>query len=204
MNSENNSESDHSEGDYESDGQEEVEHEPDLVEDANFDLNNIQAELNNIEPDLALQEQLLAISAEEDRIQLVLQDILTDLTTPENSDEDEDLPEIESRSILTNNISPLFERMKAADIVPNEDAVYSSLYEEEAYSRKARRKLRKMRKSLRDCHLNIVVCDGRFQTEVNRVRNLYPDLGGRVGLDLLVALHLYSLDRQEEGAVEFG
>jgi cobalamin biosynthesis protein CobT len=149
----------------------------------------------------ALNDQIAALDAADNRLTLELQDILTDVTSPENSDEEDEDQEIVSRSRLSNNIVVLFERMKSATVIPNEDAAYSSLYDVERYRQRTTRKLKKMKKVLRDSHFNLVVRDARFQAEVSRVRNLYTDLGGRVGLDLLVALYCYTSNLQDEGPV---
>ena len=111
-----------------------------------------------------------------------LEDVLTDVSTPESSDvEDDEVEEVELpqvRDVLL-RVEPL----------PRRWTRYSALYESEEYRSKANLKIRFVKNLIRTVRLRSLMMTGAFLQSLERVEMTYPDDGGREGLNTLIALH---------------
>jgi len=125
--------------------------------------------------DLDRQERLLTLE---------LQDVLTDIATPESSDtETEDAEAEESDS------APIRDTLKRVDPIPRRHTEYSELYLRAEYRSKAKLKVRFAKKLIKTTRLEPMMAGPNLVESLNRVVSTYPDDGGREGINLLVAIH---------------
>ncbi len=111
-----------------------------------------------------------------------LKDVLTDISTPESSDvEDDEVEEVELPQVR--------DALMQVDSFPRRWTEYSSLYENEDYRSKAKLKIRFAKKLIRTVHLRPLMMSLAFVRSLERVELTYPDDGGREGLNSLVAMH---------------
>jgi hypothetical protein len=147
---------------------------------------------------------------EEFRLGLELEDMLTDVTTPEESDDE---PEPSFPTIGGRNGTAVVEQLREfldCRVIPKDTSVpYFPLYLIPKYLRDARRKYRRVRHATLQCDFKKAFESRDFWRQYVRVRDLYPKTGGRDGLVGLIATYCYlfpSEDTQdteeEEDAIE--
>jgi hypothetical protein len=149
------------------------------------------------EDDAALENLQLEIDEArrlEERLGLEIMDMLTDVTTPEGSDDDleddaaiEDVAEYQPPPERDAHDSiPEFFR---AQYIPNDTVAYSILYRDPIYLSSARRKVRKVKHLALTCDLDKALSGHQFWDHYERLRALYPLDGGREDLTSLIALY---------------
>ncbi len=129
---------------------------------------------------------LAAVIADLDRRERVLimelKDVLTDISTPESSDvEDDVVEEVELPRVC--------DALLRVETFPRCWTEYCGLYENEDYRSKAKLKVRFVKKLIRTVHLGPLMMSPDFIQSLQRVELTYPDDGGREGLNSLVAMH---------------
>ena len=139
-----------------------------------YSLERMEAEdLANAIADLDRREQVLLME---------LEDVLTDVTTPESSDVDED-------EVDEEDLPQVRDVLLRVESLPRRRTGYSSLYESEAYRSKAKLKVRFVKNLIRTVHLRPLMMSVAYVQSLERVEVTYPDDGGRKGLNSLIALH---------------
>ena len=116
--------------------------EEDIEEEAEF--NGQIEDINGQIEDLRRREQ---------ELEKVLEDVLTDVTSPEVSDEDEEI--VEPMEQVNGEAAVLFQQLKMVQVVPTEGTSYFDLYEQPAYKRRAIRKIKKMKRVLHEVRFNV-------------------------------------------------
>ncbi len=129
-----------------------------------------------------LSKELQELDRQERQLRMELLDVLTDITTPDNSDvegeEVEDLTMPAAKQALLN-----------ARSFPTRWTPYSELYRSQAYREKAARKVRVMKKMIKRHAMAELLMNQHFTNALNQIEQVYPDDGGRTGLNSLVACH---------------
>jgi hypothetical protein len=125
---------------------------------------------------------LLSLERQEQILQMELLDVLTDLSTPDNSDAEGE--EIDERVLPT--VRQALLEVKAC---PTRWTQYAQLYQCPTYKAKAEKKVRKMKNMVKRCTLSEVMLNQRFTTALQLIEEVYPDDGGRAGINSLVACH---------------
>jgi hypothetical protein len=134
-----------------------------------------------VDEEAALRQEIDRLDREERRLELELLDPLTDLATPENSDDEEedDLP----------TPHELQERLLDTVTFPTRPTDYAALYLDPVYRGKAEKKMREAKKVVRKVvDFATAINDKRFTDHINSVRTTYPDNGGRTHLRELITL----------------
>lgn len=117
------------------------------------------------------------------RLDKELLDVLTDMETPINSgDEGEEVEE-------EDGMREVKSALLRVEALPNRETFYSSLYNNEEYCEKSKRKVRKMKKQLKGVRLISVLTHPEFIGALRRVERVYPDDGGRQYINTLMACH---------------
>jgi hypothetical protein len=115
--------------------------------------------------------------------ELEVQDVLACVDTPESSDvegEEVDEPEVaDSRGDLF--------RVEA---LPQRETAYSPLYSQPQYKEKAERKVRLMKEEVRKNYVSVILLNPEFPIILDDIRAQYPDDGGRIFINSLVACHI--------------
>ena len=129
-----------------------------------------------------LAEAIVDLDRRERVLLMELEDVLTDVSTPDTSDvEDDEVEEVELPQVR--------EVLLRVESLPRRWTRYSGLYESEEYRRKASLKLRFVKNLVRTVHLRPLMMSIAFVRSLERVEDTYPDDGGRKGLNSLIALH---------------
>jgi hypothetical protein len=143
----------------------------------------LQNNLQNLEE---IQAEIDQLDVEEDRLELELKDVLTDVDTPSESEDEEEFGAfVEPDAIL----QAYKDQLLACVETPTDMCDFGVLYEDPEYKRKSRRKLKALRKEARITPLQDILTDPRFTANLERIREMYPVNGGREFLNELVALH---------------
>ena len=131
-----------------------------------------------------LAEAIADLDRQERILTLELMDVITDIETPDASDaeaEDEEAEELELPEIRNT--------LMQVDSFPRRYTEYSELYQRADYRSKAKLKVRFAKKLVRSVHLGPIMTGPGFIHALQRVESTYPDDGGRVGINTLVAIH---------------
>ena len=129
-----------------------------------------------------LAEAIADLDQRERVLLMELEDVLTDVSTPDTSDvEDDEVEEVELPQVR--------EALLRVESIPRRRTRYSGLYESEEYRSKAQLKLRFVKNLIRTVHLRPLMMSVAFVRSLERVEETYPDDGGRKGLNSLIALH---------------
>lgn len=126
--------------------------------------------------------EMQELDRRERELQMELLDVLTDIATPDNSDvEGEDVEELimpaARQALLDTRSSPI------------RWTPYAELDQSRVYREKAAKKVRMMKKMVKKFTVAEVMLNQRFTTALNQIEQIYPDDGGRTGLNSLVACH---------------
>jgi len=111
-----------------------------------------------------------------------LLDALTDIAMPDNSD-------VEGEEVQEVTMPAVRQALLDAQTYPTRWTPYMELYQCRVYRAKAAKKVRKMKNMIKRCALAEVVLTQQFSTALNQIEAIYPDGGGRAGLNSLVACH---------------
>jgi len=129
-----------------------------------------------------LAEAIADLDRRERILIMELKDVLTDISTPDSSDvEDDEVEEIE--------LTRVRDALMQVESSPRHWTEYSGLYEMEDYRAKAKLKVRFAKKLVKTVHLGPLMMSQDFIMSLQRVELTYPDDGGREGLNSLVAIH---------------
>jgi hypothetical protein len=137
-----------------------------------------------------IQREIDELEEQDRRMQLELEDALNDVNTPPTSDTEDD--EAGNEQVvygpLTRYAAYLQAEMLSAPGIPTEAVSYGNLYQNPNYRRNADRKLKKVKRLVGRTNLD-AIDHGDMWNSINRVRRMYPKLGGRRHLDLLIGLY---------------
>ena len=135
-----------------------------------------------------IEEEIAALDRQERNLEMELDDALTDITSPENSDsEDEDHHE-------EDNIVRLFKNcILNANNRPTELCTFLMRYEDPVYRRRMERKMKKMKNQVKASDIEAVLSNPAYTAELNRIRGTYPNHGGREFLNELIAAYIVSM-----------
>ena len=136
-----------------------------------------------------IDEQIAALARQERNLEMELDDALTDVTSPDNSDsEDEDYHE------EMDNIVRLFKnRILNANERPTELCTFLMRYEDPVYRRRMEKKLKKIKNQVKASDIEAVLSNPAYTVELNRIRGTYPNHGGREFLNELIAAFIVSM-----------
>jgi len=129
-----------------------------------------------------LSKELQELDREERQLRMELLDVLTDITTPDNSD-------VEGEEVEDLTMPAAKQALLDASSFPARWTPYSELYRSQVYREKAARKVRVMKKMIKRHAMAELLMNQHFTTALNQIEQVYPDDGGRTGLNSLVACH---------------
>lgn len=152
----------------------------------------------NISPASMSRDQLQArieqLTVTIERSNLELTDVLSYLSTPENTDsEDEDH---QLSPPMSHSATTLYKQMMEANLDPDIDEEISDLYENSRYRHKMHKKMIKMRNTIRKEDIETAMQDVSFHQRLEDVKTLYPSNGGRPGLRKLVSFYTYITEKK--------
>jgi len=131
-----------------------------------------------------LAEAIADLDRQERLLTLELQDVLTDVATPEASD-----AETEGTEAEESDLAPIGDTLKHVDPIPRRHTEYSELYQRAEYRSKAKLKVRFVKNLIKTVRLEPLMAGPNIVESLNRVVSTYPDDGGRDGINLMVAIH---------------
>ncbi len=129
-----------------------------------------------------LSKELQELDRQERQLRMELLDVLTDITTPDNSD-------VEGEEVEDLTMPAAKQALLDARPFPTRWTPYSELYRSQVYREKAARKVRVMKKMIKRHTMAELLMNQHFTTALNQIEQVYPDDGGRTGLNSLVACH---------------
>lgn len=137
-----------------------------------------------------IQAEINRLDVEEEKLEMELKDVLTDVTTPTTSDdEDED----EENEVAQEELDPIIEFFKtsilSASVFPTRMCEYISRYQDPRYRRIAVKKLKSLKKFIGSVNMDEALRNPNYMVQLNRIRETYPDHGGRVFLNELIAVY---------------
>ena len=132
-----------------------------------------------------IQQAIDQIDAQERKLTLELKDVLTDINTPDNSDNEEEDEYQENDPI----IATLKARLLNASGTPTRICEYLELYQDLQYRRNVRKKMVRMKNCVKSSRVSIVLRNPNFLDNLRRIQDTYPDHGGRQFLNELVAFY---------------
>ena len=133
-----------------------------------------------------LQAEINLAEAEVRRLGLELKDVLTDVETPEVSEDEDGVQSVPER---TPHFEMLKRRLLSVSELPRRRCEYGSLYQREEYRTRARRKMKLLRKEIKSTNIEDLMEEPLYEQVLNRIRTTYPHCAGRWLLNELVALH---------------
>ena len=139
----------------------------------------VKSFLQNIKME-RLQAEIQFLDREERVLQMELMDVLSEVTTPDNSD-------VEGEDIEEPAMPDVRRALLEVGALPTRWTAYSELYQNAEYRMKAQKKVRKLKNMIKKCTLNEVMMNLQYITALQNVERNYPDDGGRAGLNSLVA-----------------
>ena len=135
-----------------------------------------------------IQEQIEALDREERNLKMELDDVLTDVTSPENSDDDDEEEAVREEE---NNIVKLFKDcILTANGQPTTFCSFLMRYEDPIYRERVRRKMKKMKNQVKASDIEVVLANPEYMVHLERIRRTYTNHGGREFLNELVATYL--------------
>ena len=129
-----------------------------------------------------LSKELQELDRQERQLRMELLDVLTDITTPDNSD-------VEGEEVEDLTMPAAKQALLDARSFPTRWTPYSELYRSQVYREKAAKKVRVMKKMIKRHTMAELLMNQHFTTALNQIEQVYPDDGGRTGLNSLVACH---------------
>ena len=135
-----------------------------------------------------IQDEIDRLDVEEEKLEMELKDVLTDVSTPATS-EDEDEEE-EVAQVGQDPIVELFKRsILSASVFPTRICEYIARYQDPRYRRNALKKSRYLKKFVKTVDMDEVMRNPRYLVQLNRMWETYPDHGGRELLNELIAVY---------------
>jgi len=131
-----------------------------------------------------LAEAIADLDRQERLLTLELMDVLTDIATPEVSDDETEGVEVEE-----SDLASVRDTLTRVDPIPRRFTEYSELYQRAEYRSKAKLKVRFAKNLIKSVRLEPLMAGPNLVESLNRVVSTYPDDGGREGINLLVAIH---------------
>ena len=131
-----------------------------------------------------LVEAIADLDRQERTLTLELMDVLTDIETPDSSD-----AEVEYEEVEETDLPQVRDTLMRVESSPLHWAEYSELYQRAEYRLKAKLKVRLAKKMAKTVQLKPMMSSPGFVQSLQRVESTYPDDGGRVGINTLVAIH---------------
>ena len=133
-----------------------------------------------------LQAAIRQTEAEVRRIGLELKDVLTDVETPDVSEDEGQVQLVDER---TPHFQILKRRLLSISEQPRRRCEFGSLYQNEEYKKKQRRKMKLLRKEIKSTNIEDLMEDPLYEQVLQDIRTTYPHCAGRWLLNELVALH---------------
>lgn len=147
-------------------------------------------------PETLLQNEILQLQYTLRRQTLELLDAINDVATPSPSDDEEE-DEVEQVAQ-----DPQFAQLLNPPLTPAPETSYRELYYYPWYIELVKAKLEKVKKQVsREDYQNVLETEG-YQTEMARLRESFPEDGGRVHLYQLLALFNYFNNQSIEDSDE--
>ncbi len=115
-----------------------------------------------------------------------LLDVLTDIATPDNSD-------VKGEEVEELTMPAVMQALLNVQTYPTRWTPYMELYQCQVYKAKADKKVRKMKNLIKRCALAEVMLNQQFAAALNQIEELYPDDGGRAGLNQRVEARRWRL-----------
>ena len=132
-----------------------------------------------------LQLEIEELNRVERNLEMELEDVLTDVTSTENS-EDEDVECLEER----NDIVRLFKNcILNASGEPTEICNFIMRFEAPEYRQRVEKKMKKLKRMVKMTDIESVLENPRYLYELERIKATYPNHGGREMLNELVAVY---------------
>jgi len=126
--------------------------------------------------------EMQELDRRERELQMELLDVLTDIAAPDNSD-------VEGEEVEELIMPAARQALLDTRTYPIRCTPYAELYQSQVYREKAAKKVRLMKKMVKKCTVAEVMLNQQFTTALNLIEQVYPDDGGRTGLNSLVACH---------------
>jgi hypothetical protein len=134
-----------------------------------------------------LQEEIEALGRHERNLEMELKDVLTDVSTPENSDEEGENVEYHEEQ---SDIARLFKNCILNAVgEPTEICNFIMRFQDPEYRQRTARKMKKMKKMVKMADIETILEDPRYLEELRRIGETYPNHGGREFLNELVAVY---------------
>jgi hypothetical protein len=134
-----------------------------------------------------INEEIAALARQERNLEMELDDALTDITSAENSDSEDEIHNEED------DIVRLFKNcILNANGQPTELCSFIMRYEDPNYRRSMRRKMKKMKNKVKASDIQAVLSNPAYMVELERIRRTYPNHGGREFLNELIATYIVS------------
>jgi hypothetical protein len=132
-----------------------------------------------------INQQIADLDRQERELEMELEDVLTDVSSPDNSDNEEvQLREEE------NEIARLFKNCILNAVgQPTEVCNFLMRFQDPLYRDRVRRKMKKIKKQVKTADIERVLANPQYMTELERIRRTYPNHGGREFLNELVAVY---------------
>ncbi len=131
---------------------------------------------------ISVNDELEDLDRRERWLMMELQDVLTDIATPDSSD-------VEGDKIEEVAMPQVRNALLRAESQPRHWTTYQRLYDDPDYVRKANMKVRLVKNMVRRHPIASVVLTQQFATALQRIDSTYPDDGGCIGLNSLVAFY---------------
>ena len=131
---------------------------------------------------IGINDELEDLDRRERWLMMELQDVLTDIATPDSSDVEGD--EIEELAM-----PQVRNTLLRAESQPRHWTTYQWLYDDPEYVRKANMKVKLVKNMVKTHQITSTVLTQQFATALQRIDTTYPDDGGRIGLNSLVVFH---------------
>jgi hypothetical protein len=132
-----------------------------------------------------IQQQIEALNKQEHDLEMELNDVLTDVSSPEHSDDEE--AELHEEQ---NDIARLFKDCVLNAVgQPTEMCSFIMRFEDPMYRQRMRRKMKKIKKHVKTANIEMVLSNPQYMVELQRIRQTYPNHGGREFLNELVAVY---------------
>ena len=144
-----------------------------------------------------LQARIQQLDVNIERSNLELTDVLSYISTPENTDSEDDDYQL---SPMSHSARTWYKRMMEANLDPDIDEEISDLYENNRYRHKMHKKMLKMRNTIRIADIETAMQDVSFHQRLKDVKTLYPSNGGRHGLHELVSIYTYITEKKPKEA----
>ena len=140
------------------------------------------------DPIQVIQDEIDRLDVEERKLELELLDVFTDIGTPNTSEDEDD--EEEEEIVEQDPIVKIFKAaLLSASGFPTTICAYLERYQDPRYRRNTIKKLKCLKKFVKSVNMDEVMRNPHYLTTLNRIRETYPDHGGREFLNELIAVY---------------